>query len=331
MSPGRIGDLSREPVSSYHPFVPNTLIHFATQGLAARLATRADARLVYLGCLLPDLPWILRRGVVGLDIPVDTFDLRLYTMAQASLAGTLWLAAALAALTASRRMVFALLGSSALLHLLLDAVEIKWGNGVHLLAPLSWRMTSFDLVPGEGVHVLVLSVAGALLLCRELLSNDHRRVALAVSPRRLAAAAAFAAAYLVTPLLTLGSVEASDSYSVKTLREVEARPGRRVSLDRTALVATEEGRFLELWTGERVRATGAGPSHSARISLHGTFLASGLLRIDEWTEHRHSRDWPSYVALVLLALLWVRPPSRGGQPPYSRATCLNRKAATSPR
>jgi hypothetical protein len=30
-----------------------------------------------LGCLLPDLPWILRRAVVGFGLPVDTFDLRL--------------------------------------------------------------------------------------------------------------------------------------------------------------------------------------------------------------------------------------------------------------
>ena len=72
--------------------MPNTLVHFAAQGAASHaLWRRLDPRFVYLGCLLPDLPWILRRAVVGFGLPVDTFDLRLYTMGLASLAGTLLL------------------------------------------------------------------------------------------------------------------------------------------------------------------------------------------------------------------------------------------------
>ena len=75
--------------------MPNTLVHFAAQGaLSHGLWRRLDPRFVYLGCLLPDLPWILRRVVVGLGLPADTFDLRLYTMGLASLAVTLLLAAA---------------------------------------------------------------------------------------------------------------------------------------------------------------------------------------------------------------------------------------------
>ena len=58
----------------------------------------------------------------------------------ASLAGTLLLCAAIAALTTTPRLVASVLGLNALLHLLLDATEQKWGNGVHLLAPFSWRM-----------------------------------------------------------------------------------------------------------------------------------------------------------------------------------------------
>jgi hypothetical protein len=149
--------------------MPNTLVHFAAQGAASRgLWPRLDARWIYLGCLLPDLPWILRRAVVGLGIPVDVFDLRLYTMALASLAGTLLLCAALAVATAAPRLVLAVLGTNALLHLLLDATELKFGNGVHLAAPFSWRMTSFELLPGESSVYVVLAAAGALLVVWEL-------------------------------------------------------------------------------------------------------------------------------------------------------------------
>jgi hypothetical protein len=293
--------------------VPNTLVHFAVQGAASRSLWRAfDPRWIYLGCLLPDVPWILRRLVVGFGLPVDVFDLRLYTMAQASLAGTLLLCAALALLTAAPRLVLAVLGANALLHLLLDATELKFGNGVHLLAPFSWRMTSFDLLPGESPVYLVLAAAGALLVAWELTRPRNAVVGFVSSPSRVVGAAVLLFAYLLFPLPFLGAVEASGSYSVKTLREVDARSGRTVSLDRTAFLATPSGGLVQLWTGERVRATGDLPGHDATVSLYGTFLAPDILHVDRLFEHRQNRDWPSYVALLLLAVLWARPlrPSR---------------------
>lgn len=288
--------------------MPNTLVHFAVQGAASRGLWRAfDPRWIYLGCLLPDVPWILRRVVVGLGVPVDAFDLRLYTMAQASLAGTLLLCAALALLTAAPRLVFVVLGANALLHLLIDATELKFGNGVHLAAPFSWRMTSFELLPGESPVYLVLAAAGALLVVWELTRPRKAIVGFVSTPSRVVGAAALLAAYLVFPLPFLGAVEASGSYSVKTLRELDARPGRSVSIDRTVFRAGPGGGVIEMWTGERVRATGDLPAHDATVSLHGTFLAPDVLRVDRLFEHRQNRDWPSYVALVLLAVLWARP------------------------
>jgi hypothetical protein len=93
---------------------------------------------------------------------------------------------------------------------------------------------------------------------------------------------------------------------VKTLRERDARKGRRVSLDRTGFVATPAGGLVQLWTGERVRATGNLPSHDASVSLHGTFLEPDVLRVDELVVHRGHRDWQSYAGLVLLALVFLR-------------------------
>lgn len=287
--------------------MPNTLVHFAAQGAASHALWRGlDPRFVYLGCLLPDLPWILRRAIVGLGLPVDTFDLRLYTMGLASLAVTLLLAAAVAAVTRAPRRVLAVLGLNALLHLLLDATEVKFGNGVHLLAPLSWRMTSFDLIAGESLVYLALSIGGALLVAWEIARLRRTPAVFDLHPRRLASAATLVAAYLVAPLPFLGAIEASDSYSVKTLRERDARAGRVVNLDRTGFLATPAGGYVQLWTGERVRATGALPTHDATVSLNGTFLESDVLRVDRLVEHRRSRDWPSYLGLLLLALVFLR-------------------------
>ena len=294
--------------------MPNTLVHFAAQGAASRAVwRRLDPRFLYLGCVLPDLPWILRRAVVAFGVPVDAFDLRLYTMGLASLAITLLLAAALAVATTAPRRVFAWLGLNALLHLLLDATEIKFGNGVHLLAPFSWRMTSFELLPGESPVYLLLTIAGVLLVLWDIARRRDGAVGWERRPRSWVVAAALALAYLAAPLPFLSGIEASDSYSVKTLRETDERTGRRVSLDRVHFAASPAGGFLELWTGERVRATGLLPDHDATVSLHGTFLAPDVLRADVLVEQRRNRDWPSYLGLGLLALVFLRgiiPPMR---------------------
>ena len=171
-------------------------------------------------------------------------------------------------------------------------------------------MTSFDLVPGESPLYLALTIGGALLVAWEIARPRGTAVAFDLRPRRLAAAGALFAAYLVAPLPFLGTVLSSDSYSVKTLRELDARPGRAVSLDRTAFFATPAGGFVQLWTGERVRATGALPAHDATVSLSGTFLESDVLRVDRLVEHRHNRDWPSYLGLLLLALVFSRAATR---------------------
>jgi len=291
--------------------VPNTLVHFAAQGAASHaLWRRIDPRFLYLGCILPDLPWILRRAVVAAGLPVDAFDLRLYTMGLASLAFTLLLAGAIAALTTAPRRVFAWLGLNALLHLLLDASEIKFGNGVHLAAPFSWRMTSFDLVAGESMLYLALTLAGIAFVVYDIARGTRGDVGLTFRARRAALAAALGAAYVAAPLPFLGAIEASDSYSVKTVREREARTGRRIGLDRARFLATPAGGFVELWNGERVRATGALPDHDTIVSLYGTFLAPDVLRADTLVEQRHSRDWPTYLGLALLGVVLVRGAAR---------------------
>lgn len=290
--------------------MPNTLVHFAAQGAASRsLWRRLDPRWIYLGCLLPDVPWIARRVAASLGAPVDPIDLRLYAMAQASLAATLLLCGVFAAVAAKPRLAFSVLGFNALVHLLLDAGEMKWGNGVHLFAPFSWHMTSLDLIRGEGVLMASLSVAGALLGVWEIVRPRLPAMGLDLRPVRLAAAGTLLAAYAVLPLSFLRSLEASNSYSVSTLRQKEQRLGARISLDRTTFLRTPDGGLVELWTGEIVRATGAIPRYDARVSLTGTFLELDLLRVERFVEHRQQRDWPTYLALAMLSLLWARPSS----------------------
>ena len=144
--------------------VPNTLVHIGVQGLGNRLiSTRIDLKWVFLACIIPDLPWIFRRTIISLAPSVNIYDLRLYTLVQASLLFCVLLSLAFALMSEKPRLVFGILAVNSLVHLLLDAAEIKWGNGVHMFAPLDWQLLSFGLVWPDSLLVALLSLLGLLL------------------------------------------------------------------------------------------------------------------------------------------------------------------------
>jgi len=127
--------------------MPNTLVHLGVQGLGNRLISdNIDLKWVFLGCVIPDFPWILRRALIALAPGMDLYDVTLYAAVQASLLFCLLLSLVFSVLSARPRLVFGILAANALIHLLLDTIEIKWGNGVFLLAPLSWKPLSFGWV-----------------------------------------------------------------------------------------------------------------------------------------------------------------------------------------
>ena len=59
--------------------MPNTLAHLGVGGVLTRsLVPDADLRWVYIGCVIPDVPWILQRVAYSLPISVDLYNLRLF-------------------------------------------------------------------------------------------------------------------------------------------------------------------------------------------------------------------------------------------------------------
>ncbi len=305
--------------------MPNTLGHFGVQGLSSRgLFRRVEAHWIYLGCVLPDVPWILRRALEsGLLPAVDPFELRLYVYAQASLAITLLLCAACAAWSRAPPEVFAALGLNALFHLLLDASQIKWGNGVLIAAPFSWEMTSFDLVWPESLPTYAITALGAIVIAWELWARQRAVGAIVIDRRRFVASSLLLAAYLGVPLLAMDAIDAHDLHYIRTLREVQERPGRRIEIDRAPFVREGSRGFVQLWTGERLELIGSPPEKAGRISLQGSFEEESSIRLDAIHVHRLNRDVASYIGLLALAILWLpgarrrgdgspRPSQRGG-------------------
>ncbi len=290
--------------------MPATLGHIGIQTVLTRLGYRkADFKWILLGCILPDLPWIGQRLVRAFtDLP--PIEIRIYAISQSSLAVSLLLCAALALFSRNRGPVFLMLAAGSLLHLLLDALQTKVGNGVLLFAPFDWRLTNFGLFWPEDPATLVLFALGLGVLAY-ISIRERPSGADLILPRKGAALAVIIllTAYLAVPLALRGSVLAADLHDVATLTQTETRPEKELELDRVRLLIENGEPILAIWTGERIAATGPSAqvlTEPAKVSIRGHFTTPTALNVTsiQW-HHGHIRDWASYLGLAAIALWWA--------------------------
>lgn len=287
--------------------MPNTLAHIGAQGLVTQtLIKHADPKWIYTGCIIPDIPWILQRFMQATFSGVDLYDVRLYAVVQASLFFSLILSAALAALSTRFWRVFNILALNSLLHLLLDASQIKWANGVHLFSPFSWQMANFNFFWPESLPTYLLTALGLIYF----LWNCRRGIMVPVyinlySAKRLLMPAAIAAVYFVTPFFLLDAPERTDNHFVKTLRNTDDRAGKYIEIDRESYSHSPLGNTLETFAGERLEVDGIGLDHPAIVSARGTFIGEDTIYVYEYHVHSRFRDIASYVGLALIAVLWT--------------------------
>lgn len=285
--------------------MPNTLVHLGVQGLLSRAVVRdADLKWVYLGAIIPDLPWIVRRIVLTVAPAVDPYALRYYVDVQASLFLGLVLAGALALLATAPRKVMALLSLNVLLHLLLDASQIKWGNGVHLFAPWSWELVSWGFFWPESEFNYILTAASALFVVLTVRAAVRPGIPLRwPSGRRAVEAGLLLLAYLVLPLLWLDGPRDANNHYLETRRHAEQRPGQYVELDRKICVPLESGacRLMDVF-----RAEGLDLERPATVSVRGVFVDSQTIRVIEaHVHHPWFRDTMSYIGLTIVGLVWM--------------------------
>jgi hypothetical protein len=287
--------------------MPSTLIHLGVQGFACRTLVRdIDLRFVYLACVIPDVPWILQRVIHALPLPIDHGELMLRSGAQSSLFFSLILCAAIAILCRRSASVFAILASGALLHLLLDITQIKWGRGAIFLAPLDWRTVSLDwLWPDNPLfHALAFLSLGFVLITWRTL--DHSRVIRPAAPLRSIFCAAALIFYLLAPGLFSSQLLAQDVYFAKTLSDHQARAGSFIAFDRAKIVsANDEVTLVELFTGEVVGVQGMPPGAGKRVSVEGHFRDSSTIIAAQ--HHFHdpmSRVTGSLIGLLLVCVIW---------------------------
>jgi hypothetical protein len=289
--------------------MPNTIVHIGLQAVATRAVIRgADLKWIYLGAMLPDLPWILRRAERVFLPNIPAYDASLYAIVQSTWALCLVLSTALACFSVRWRGVFAVLALGSFVHLLLDSLQKKLGNGVHLFAPFSWDLLNFGLFWPEDLPTILMTLFGAgfyIYAWRKFDANaDDLRWP---KGRRLMVAVFALLVYFLAPLALLSSPEAADNLSIKTLRETENRPGRMVTFDRARYSQRPEGDILYTFAGEPLAVEGPSAGRSGTASVRARFIDARKVQILEIHWHwRFARDMAASIGLALILLYWGR-------------------------
>ena len=288
--------------------MPNTLVHLGVQGITSKgVFRKPDLKWVFLGLIIPDVPWILQRAIRFMPLAPDPYSLKLYGVVQSSFAFCVLLAASLAALSAAFWKTWALLSFNAWLHLLLDALEQKGGNGVFFFAPFSWRMSDWDWLPPEGWVIILLTGFGLAFGLWSWRRQAHPPPADSSRNKRpgFAAAAGGILAYALLPLALLGGPLEADAFSIRTLKDLPGRPGRTAAFDR-AVFLPEDGGRLRLFSGEILRVEDILLDRQRQVTVSGVFLEQDLFRADRWAAHTpRFRDAATGLGLAFGAALWL--------------------------
>ena len=282
--------------------MPNTLAHIGVQSVGTKIFDRtADIKWIVLGCVIPDLPWITQR-IVSLLLPENLLDLRVYCMIQASLFFCLVISGSLALLAKNSYRIFLILGGNSIAHLLLDALQTKWANGVHLMAPINWQLIELKFFWPESPLTLVLTGIG-FGLALFFGWRDRRMVIHTVSSRlRLAISALLLGCYFLFPFAFFQGPYTADNHYVQTLLDRDNRTGKEIGFDRCYY--QKENNMVIVFTGEQFSIINNPPLEDGTISLLGTFVDNKTINV--WKLHRHSkmRNLYSYLGLLILVLLW---------------------------
>jgi hypothetical protein len=192
-------------------------------------------------------------------------------------------------------------------HLVLDAAQIKWANGVHFVAPFDWQLTCFNFFWPESPATYLLTAFGLIYFAanrRELITAQD--LTLPRSALRCGVGLIFVIVYFSLPFFLVDGSERAGNHYVKTLREVESRQGRYIEFDRVGYQPRDEGGVLTTFAGEKIGVTGMKLGHPATVSVRGRFVDNNSVRVSEY--HIHSdwlRDAASYAGLALVAGIWL--------------------------
>ncbi len=285
-------------------YMPNTLAHIGLQSPLTKIGIKtAPLQWIVLGCIIPDIPWILQR-TLRLIPAIDPVNLRLYAIIQASFFSCCILSLLFALLTRKTGFVFLILSINSLLHLLLDACQVKWGNGVNFLAPFAWHTTNFAFFwPEHSISYLLSAMGLAVLIFHwpkaiksELFlqkPNKAKTICLTIT----------VLLYVTGPLLFITAAYNADMHYSKTILNKWEQSGKRIEIDRGSY--NKLAKTIATYADNALSINNPPTVKSGALSIKGVFDKKNTITITEYHEHKCYRDYASYVGLFLILLLWL--------------------------
>lgn len=286
--------------------MPNTLAHLGINGIVTRtIIKKADLILIYIGAVIPDIPWIIQRAVLALMPSVNSYDLRLYCVILASLFFSIILSAALAYLFIDTKRTFIIFSTGSLIHLLLDSIETKWANGVHLFAPFSWELFNAGFFWPENIAIYIITVFGFLYILFNVRETVSTSVKISfTNSKNIFALIICMIFYLLLPVLFLDNVEAANNHYVKTLRDREHRTGNYFEVDRGHYIDDSKGDIFMTPFHEELKVANLNIPTSELMSIRAKFISKDEIQIIDYHIH-FNRDIFSYAGLLIIVILFT--------------------------
>ncbi len=282
--------------------MPNTLAHFGVQSLISKATLQpADIKWIGLGCILPDIPWILQRLIQPLAM-VNPVYLRLFVIVQSTLFFSLLPAGAISLQMKQSRKIFIILAVNIFIHLLLDSTQIKWANGTHLLAPFSWKLLHFNWYWPEQFPSLLVTGLGLFLYAYWAWQDRHQAIIILKDNRRRAMGAFLLVLYMLLPLLLLnGPLQANNHFTATLLLEHPA--GKAMEIDRKNYRAADH--TITTLADTRLQLRGTLPPKDALLSIKGRFINDSTILVSKYHVHSPLRDIFSLIGLGLFSCSWL--------------------------
>ncbi|GBD89733.1 hypothetical protein BMS3Abin04_00441 [bacterium BMS3Abin04] len=288
--------------------MPNALAHLGINGLATKPIIRtADLKWIYLGAIIPDIAWIIQRVVKFIYPSVNGYDLRLYVIIQASLLFSLILSFWFSSFSKNQLRTFIILSLGSLLHLLLDACQVKWGNGVLLFAPFSWKLLDFGFFWPESwaTYLITLFSLGYVIFYWKSVVNEAPDLKFR-SVKYHSIYLLVLLSYFILPPTMLQSPQNADNHFVKTLREYHNRSGKHIEFDRRTVFSKNGNLYVKTFANENIKIIGKNLPSSGTVSIKGMFIDNTTIQVTQF--HVHSvlfRDGASYLGLFIILIIWV--------------------------
>lgn len=287
--------------------MPNTLAHLGIGGTATRLAIKgADLKWIYLGCVIPDLPWIFQRLGNILIPDINLYDLRLYVVIQSTLLFSIILSLALASFSKEYLKTFLILALGCLVHLLLDSLQKKWANGVLLLAPFNWDMMNLDLFWPESFLTYLITLFGLFYFLITFKEGINAPLNVDLTKiKRWVIFITVTLVYFIIPLFILSQPFNANNHFVKTLENVKERPGKYFEIDRRLYRFENEEGLINTFADEDIKLKNINLKSTETLSIRARFVDEKSAEVIDY--HIHSalfRDGSSYAGLIMIFLFW---------------------------